>query len=58
VLTEVAPGIDVETQVLALMEFPVKVAPDLKTMDEGLFRDEPMGLELLPARGRGSRRGS
>jgi propionate CoA-transferase len=58
VLAEVAPGIDVKTQVLDLMEFPVQVSPELKTMDERLFRDEPMGLELLPARGRGSRRGS
>jgi propionate CoA-transferase len=58
VLTEVAPGIDVKTQVLDLMQFPVPVAPELKTMDERLFRDEPMGLELLPPRGRGSRRGS
>jgi propionate CoA-transferase len=58
VLTEVAPGIDVKAQVLDLMQFPVQVAPDLKTMDERLFRAEPMGLELLPARGRGARRGS
>ena len=44
VLTEIAPGIDLKTQVLDQMEFEVKVADDLKEMDERIFRDEPMGL--------------
>ncbi len=41
-LTEVAPGIDLERQVLAQLAAPVPVAPDLKTMDARIFRDAPM----------------
>ncbi|MGD9497677.1 MAG: acyl CoA:acetate/3-ketoacid CoA transferase [Armatimonadota bacterium] len=43
-LTEIAPGIDVETQVLAQMDFAPRVAPDLRDMDPRIFRDAPMGL--------------
>jgi propionate CoA-transferase len=46
VLTEVAPGIDVRTEVLDVADFPIAVSADLRVMDERLFRDEPMGLEL------------
>lgn len=45
-LTEIAPGIDLEKDVLALMEFKPVIASDLKCMDERIFRDEPMGLVL------------
>lgn len=45
-LIEIAPGIDLQTQVLDQMEFDVKVSPDLKLMDERIFRDEKMGLVL------------
>lgn len=39
VLTEVAPGIDVASQVLALMDFDaVRVSDDLRTMSPELFR--------------------
>lgn len=39
-LTEVAPGIDVRTQVLDLMDCgPVHVAADLRTMEQALFAD-------------------
>jgi len=41
-LAEVAPGIDVERQVLAQLAAPVAVAPDLKEMDARIFRDAPM----------------
>ena len=44
VLTEIAPGIDLEKDVLSQMDFPVKVADDLKEMDPRIFTDEPMGL--------------
>lgn len=44
VLTEVAPGCDLERDIFALMEFRPKVASDLKTMDPALFRDGPMGI--------------
>ncbi len=45
-LDEVAPGVDVRTQVLDLSEFPIDVSPNLKLMDERLFRPEPLFLGL------------
>ena len=45
-LIEIAPGIDLQTQVLDLIDFDVKVADDLKLMDERIFRDEPMNLVI------------
>lgn len=47
VLTEVAPGVDLEADVLGKMEFDPIVADDLETMDPALFRDEP--FDLRPA---------
>ncbi len=44
-LIEIAPGIDLQTQVLDQMEFMPKIADDLKLMDERIFRDELMGLK-------------
>ena len=44
VLTEVAPGIDVEAQVLSQMGFRPRVADDLRTMDRRLYATGPMGL--------------
>jgi propionate CoA-transferase len=41
-LTEIAPGVDLERQVLALLAAPVPVAADLKTMDARIFTDAPM----------------
>jgi propionate CoA-transferase len=46
VLTEIAPGIDLQKDVLDHMEFEPIVSPDLKIMDERLFRAEKMGLVL------------
>lgn len=43
-LIEIAPGIDLEKEVLAQMDFKPEIAPDLRTMDARLFRPEPMGL--------------
>lgn len=43
-LTEIAPGVDLEKDILALMDFKPIISPNLKTMDERIFRDEPMGL--------------
>lgn len=43
-LTEIAPGIDLERDILAQMDFEPKIDPELKTMDERIFIDEPMGL--------------
>lgn len=36
-LTEIAPGIDLETDVLGQMEFRPRISPELKIMDAGLF---------------------
>ena len=44
-LTEIAPGIDLEKDVLAHMDFRPAIAEDLKLMDERIFRDEPMGVK-------------
>ncbi|HLB14543.1 MAG TPA: acyl CoA:acetate/3-ketoacid CoA transferase, partial [Burkholderiales bacterium] len=49
-VTEVAPGVDLERDVLKGAAIELKVAPDLRTMDARLFRPEPMGLELGPRR--------
>jgi propionate CoA-transferase len=41
-LTEIAPGIDLQRDVLAVLGAPVVVADDLKTMDARIFTDAPM----------------
>jgi propionate CoA-transferase len=45
-LVEVAPGIDPERDILALMEFR-PVMTDLKPMDDRLFRTSAMGLDAI-----------
>jgi propionate CoA-transferase len=55
VLTEIAPGADLERDILQKMEFSPRVAADLKLMDARIFGDGRMGLELreqAPARSR------
>lgn len=44
-LTEIAPGIDLQTQVLDLMDFEPKMEGIPKLMDRRIFCDEPMGLD-------------
>jgi len=44
-LTEIAPGMDLQKDILDQMEFAPIVASDLKTMDERIFKDELMGLK-------------
>lgn len=43
-LIEIAPGIDVERDILAQMEFKPDVSPKLKDMDARIFRPEPIDL--------------
>ena len=45
VLTEVAPGIDLERDILAQIPFEISVAPDCRPMDARYFREEPMFVE-------------
>lgn len=50
VLTEIAPGIALYRDILDLVDFRLAVADDLTVMDPRIFRPEPMGLRLKPAR--------
>ena len=43
-LIEIAPGIDLDRDILAHMDFRPEIAKELKMMDERLFFDRPMGL--------------
>jgi propionate CoA-transferase len=43
-LTEIAPGVDLQEDVLAQMDFAPTVADDLRDMDPRIFRNAPMGL--------------
>ncbi|MEA3399840.1 MAG: acyl CoA:acetate/3-ketoacid CoA transferase [Armatimonadota bacterium] len=45
-LTEIGPGVDVESDVLAQMDFAPTVSPDLMEMDPRIFREAPMGLSV------------
>ena len=45
-LMEIAPGIDMQSQILDMMEFKPNIADEVKLMDERIFREENMGLEL------------
>ena len=44
-ITEIAPGIDLQKDILDLMDFTPAVAEDLKIMDEGMFREKWGGLD-------------
>lgn len=46
-LIEIAPGIDLERDVLALMSFRPQISPQLRLMDERIFAERPMGLSQL-----------
>lgn len=44
VLSEIAPGVDLERDILAHMDFRPEVPGDVPSMDPRIFRDEKMGL--------------
>jgi propionate CoA-transferase len=48
-LIEIAPGIDLDRDILAQMQFRPAVSPTLKEMDARIFRPEPMGLAAIIA---------
>lgn len=46
-LTEIAPGIDLQTQILDLMEFEPIISDNLKIMDKSLFnKDKPANIKV------------
>ncbi|MCI1750829.1 MAG: hypothetical protein LKI17_05820 [Megasphaera cerevisiae] len=44
-LTEIAPGMDLERNILGQMEFQPLISPALTVMDVRIFKDEVMGLK-------------
>lgn len=45
-LIEIAPGVDLEKDILGQMEFRPLISENLKEMDACLFTDAPMGMKL------------
>jgi propionate CoA-transferase len=45
ILKEIAPGIDVDGDILLQMEFKPEIAEDLHEMDTRIFKDEKMDLK-------------
>ena len=68
-LTEIAPGVDLEKDILANMEFKPIISPDLKLMPAGIFRplwgelkyeleaDHPTNILLSPVEASGFQQG-
>lgn len=46
VLTEIAPGVDLEKDILAFMDFKPIISKDLKLMDERIFNPEKVGIKI------------
>ncbi len=46
VVTEIAPGVELQANILDQAEFPLIVSPALKQMEAGLFRPDVMGMKL------------
>jgi propionate CoA-transferase len=45
VLTEVAPGVEIERDITPVVQFGFKISEQLQEMDARLFRPEPMGIK-------------
>ena len=45
-LIEIAPGVDLNKDILEQMDFKPNISSSLKTMDERIFKEEKMGLEI------------
>lgn len=45
-LTEIAPGVDLETQILKQSDFPLRISPQVRTMDARVFAVERMRLQF------------
>jgi propionate CoA-transferase len=48
VLQEIAPGVDLDEDILAHMDFTPAIQQPLKLMDARIFKPSPMGLQLNP----------
>ncbi len=46
VLTEIAPGVDLQKDILDQMDFVPKISKNLKLMDERIFLEEKMNLKI------------
>lgn len=44
ILTEIAPSVDLQKDILDQMGFMPEISPELRCMDERLFQPEKMGL--------------
>lgn len=55
ILTEIAPGVDLQKDVLGQIDATVKIANNLKLMDERIFMDKPMGIaqEIIKGKNKG-----
>ena len=49
-LIEVAPGVDLEADVLKLLDWPVEVAGNVRTMDSAIFDERALGAGWRPGR--------
>jgi propionate CoA-transferase len=43
---EIAPGVDLQRDVLDQADFALTVDPQLKLMDAALYREAPLGMKL------------
>ena len=48
-VTEIAPGVDLNRDVLSQAAFALQIAPNLKVMDTNLFHEPLIGLQLKEA---------